>query len=67
MDAERARDIVMAELSLLVADAAQHNSTIPVELEATLTLHANPECGMTEEEIAAELIKLAREQNVAVT
>ena len=60
------RHKVVDEVFLMVDTAARQGLTVFPVRDAIRLLRENPECGLTESEIAKVIAKLARDKDVAI-
>lgn len=60
------RDLVLADISFLIAGAAETGETISVVREAERIIQWNPDCGMSAGEVHETILRLAVERRVPV-
>jgi hypothetical protein len=60
------RDLVLTEISFLIAGAAETGEMITVGQEAERIIKANPDCGMTAGEVTEAILRLAVERRIPV-
>jgi hypothetical protein len=60
------RDLVVTEIVLLVADAANRHEPISPQLHTKMLLAKHPHCGISEYELMEMILNLAVEKNLPI-
>ena len=59
------KELALLDASLVIVGAVQHRRTIAASHEAKLIIKRHPDCNLTEEEVAAVIVQMARERGLA--
>jgi hypothetical protein len=60
------RNLVLTEISLCIADAVEYRRAVLARQTAKLIIEHHPDCAMSEDEILAEISKLAVQRGLPV-